>query len=109
MDTICSICGDELSKQYAHKLQCGHIFHYECLLKSFKGSGNNDCPYCRSIDNRLPLVNGIKIINKRIHNTSDMNNYKNIPCKTILKSGKNKDNECGKLCKLGYFTCQRHS
>ena len=29
-------------------------------------------------------------------------------CNTILKSGKNKGNECGKNCKLGYFQCNRH-
>ena len=36
MEEICPICGDELSKHYSHKLNCGHIFHYECLFKAFK-------------------------------------------------------------------------
>ena len=41
MDEACSICGDNLKLHYSHKLECDHIFHYECLLKSFKGAKNN--------------------------------------------------------------------
>ena len=109
MDEICPICGDELSKHYSHKLNCGHIFHYECLFKAFKCGRNNDCPYCRSENNLLPIVNGIKSVHKKIHDTSDMNSYQNIPCKTIIKSGAKKGQECGAHCKIGYFTCKRHS
>ena len=105
----CSICGDDLKKMYCHKLDCNHIYHYECLFKSFKFSKNNHCPYCRSDKNLLPLVNGIKIIDKNIHNLENINTYENIKCNTILKTGKNKGNNCGKFCKLGYFTCQRHT
>ena len=41
-----------------------------------------------------------------------MNNiadYENVMCKTILKSGPKKGQECGGYCKLGYFTCKRHT
>ena len=72
-------------------------------------SKNNHCPYCRSDKNLLPLVNGIKIIDKNIHNLENINTYENIKCNTILKTGKNKGNNCGKFCKLGYFTCNRHT
>ena len=55
----------------------------------------------------LSLVNGIKKIDPTIHKIYDVK-YENIMCKTILKTGKNKGNECGKYCKLGYFQCNRH-
>ena len=66
MEDICSICGDGLCKQYSHKLNCGHEFHYDCLMKSFKGARNTNCPYCRSLNNLLPLVNGIKKVEYNI-------------------------------------------
>ena len=63
MDCInCSICGENKDTQYVHKLKCGHEFHYNCLFLSFKGIKNNNCPYCRSPNNLLPLVNGLKKI-----------------------------------------------
>ena len=109
MEEICSICGDDLCKHYAHKLSCNHIYHYECLMKSFKGAKNNSCPYCRSGNNLLPLVNGLKKIDHNLHDTSNATTFENIMCKTILKTGKNKGNVCKKGCKLGYFTCLRHT
>ena len=109
MSVVCSICGDDLCNQYSHKLSCGHEFHYDCLMKSFKGAKNTSCPYCRSVNNALPLVNGLKKIDYYIHDTTNINNFENVKCKTILKSGKNAGSECGKYCKLGYFTCSRHT
>ena len=109
MEEICSICGDGLCKQYSHKLKCGHEFHYDCLMKSFKGAKNTGCPYCRCENNLLPLVNGLKKIDYYIHDTTNIHNYENVKCKTILKSGKNVGGQCGKYCKLGYFTCSRHT
>ena len=48
-DELCMICGDKLSDKYIQKLDCGHEYHYECILKSFQTSQehNNVCPYCR--------------------------------------------------------------
>ena len=110
----CGICGLEIKDKYSYKLICNHEFHYECLMKSFQNTPKmkkeyNHCPYCRSEKNLLPLVNGIKIIDKNIHNLENINTYENIKCNTILKTGKNKGNKCDKFCKLGYFTCQRHT
>ena len=39
----CSICGEKLDEGYAHKLKCGHEFHYECLLLSFKTLQKKAC------------------------------------------------------------------
>ena len=108
MNEICSICGDSLNSCYPQTLACNHTFHYECLQKSFKMGGNN-CPYCRSTSHLLPLVNGLKKINYKIHDTTNLDSYENIKCNVILKTGKNSGSECGKFCKLGYFTCSRHT
>jgi hypothetical protein len=109
MEEVCSICGDSLKKHYCQKLKCNHGFHYECLMKSFKGMKNTDCPYCRSKNNKLPIVNGLKKIDYYIHDVNNINEHENITCKTILKSGSRKGLECGGNCKLGFFTCTRHT
>ena len=111
---VCSICGDETSDKYIHTLKCNHSFHYECLLLSFKNMGNNNCPYCRSSNNKLPIINGVKKIIPWIHETYEtydsdfILNYKVKKCEYVLKKGKNKGNQCQKACKLGFNYCQTH-
>ena len=105
---LCGICNEKIDISYKHKLKCNHEFHYECLYNSFKYDWIKCCPYCRSENNVLPLVNGIKKINKNIHDLTLSKEYKNIPCDSILKTGKNKGNPCNKNCELGYFKCKRH-
>ena len=58
----CSICLNRIGLRTIGTLQCGHRFHYECILKSFQTSQehNNVCPYCRHTIERLPVVNGLK-------------------------------------------------
>jgi len=109
----CIICGEEKNKHFIHKLDCGHDFHYECIVKCFKSCMKDmRCPYCRSNQNnkQLPIVNGIKKYHKGIHYTENLNEikYENIKCQYILKSGKNKDNKCNNNCKLGYNYCGKH-
>ena len=101
------IVSEDAIKSEEDVLGLNKIYHYDCLMKSFKGARNTNCPYCRSLNNLLPLVNGIKKVEYNIHDTSNINDYQNVMCKTLLKTGKNKGNECGKYCKLGYFTCSR--
>ena len=110
-DELCMICGDKLSDKDIQKLDCGHEYHYECILKSFIHSKDyeNTCPYCRQVQDILPTVNGLKKLNIGIHyNKYENIDYQNIPCKYILKSGKNKGNECNKNCKIGFNVCGRH-
>ena len=128
----CAICGLTLSSGYVHKLTCGHSFHYECLLKSFKSKtstylyykkSNNNCPYCRSPNNILPVINGLKKLEVGVHiNVHDyyknkglgtiynnkLKNLQNIPCKAVLKKGNRKGETCGKACKLGSYYCGVH-
>ena len=134
METLdCAICGLSLSDGYVHKLDCGHEFHYECLLKSFKSKthgnysyykkSNNNCPYCRSPNNILPIVNGLKKIEVGIHikvndfyknkglgtvYNNKLINLQNVTCKAILKKGKRVGETCGKSCKLGSYYCGSH-
>ena len=108
-DDICNICGDLKNDKYIHKLQCGHEFHYECILKTFLSSTNKLCPLCRSLENDLPIVNGLKKIYPNIHyKVGQKVEHNNIPCKHILKTGKNKGNHCNNKCKVGYMYCGKH-
>ena len=107
-ENLCPICYESLSKKYKHTLNCNHTFHYECLYNSFKHDWLNMCPYCRSEDNYLPIVNGIKKTKLYIHKTDDIKNYKNILCDHIISRGKNKGNNCNKNCVLGEYKCSSH-
>lgn len=119
----CGICGLELSEKFSHKLNCGHVFHYECLMKSFNNTSynkkySNICPYCRKNSSHLPLVNGLKKVIPGVH--CDISNYEietlkkqlkekySHKCEFTLKRGKNKGNHCGKTCVLGYGYCRSH-
>jgi len=121
MDEDCSICGLEFNEKFCYELKCGHKFHYECLMKSFMNitkinKSKNSCPYCRAPSDYLPVVNGLKKLIVGVHfetvqEFSDENGFtknKNNPCQYILKRGKNKGNQCGKNCYLGYDYCKIH-
>ena len=42
----CSICLEKLDSAYS--LDCGHHFHYDCLIKWFRSpDSNGTCPLCR--------------------------------------------------------------
>ena len=101
-DDICSICGDKLDNEYNHTLKCNHKYHYQCILLSFKNMNNNECPYCRSPNNILPVINGLKKLEVGVHiNVHDYyknkglgtiynNKLQNIPPKLIKEGDKNK-------------------
>lgn len=110
----CAICGEENDDVF-HTLRCGHTFHYGCLYNSFKNMKNNTCPYCRSNRHLLPIIPGLKKVvfplhfNSKYYDKYDKcKNHKPLKCKHILTRGKNKDNPCGKNCKLGYEYCGLH-
>ena len=69
-EKFCEICDCEMETNKSVKLECGHRFHYECILESLK-CGNNrmlnmQCPYCRHHIEFLPLLDGYRPI-RNIH------------------------------------------
>jgi hypothetical protein len=122
----CPICGIDINSEYYIKLDCGHEFHYECLLKSLKNTTKRkhiNCPYCRKECNYLPIVNGLKKIELGIHINyqdyykkkglnvlydSNLNYLKSEPCKALITRGKRKGQVCGKYCKIGSYYCGGH-
>lgn len=119
----CGICGLGLSEKISYKLNCKHVFHYECLMKSFNNTSynkkcSNICPYCRKNSEYLPLINGLKKIIPGVH--CNISSYEIDSLKTELKEkyshkcgftlsrGKNKGELCGKTCILGYGYCRPH-
>ena len=104
-EDLCNICGDLKKDKFMLKLECGHEFHYECILKTFLSSTSKLCPICRKYVDKLPIVNGLKKLYPDIHEPCS---YKSIPCKHILMTGKNKGKECNNKCKIGYGYCGKH-
>ena len=115
MSEECAICGLDLDEKFSQELKCNHKFHYECLMKTFQNTycpklKRNHCPYCRDSCGFLPVVNGLKKLQTGVH-AVDISGYcvpVNVPCKYILKKGKNKGNACNKKCFLGYEYCKVH-
>ena len=114
-DEICPICALSMDDKYTYcTKECGHKFHYECLLKTFRYYGNN-CPYCRKKHIKMPMVNGLKTGDLKTCRQyfegsypSNITNYKATKCNYTLKRGKNKGELCNKNCKLGYDFCGSH-
>ena len=113
----CLISNEPLNETHI-KLKCGHKFNYDCILNEIKiqkiknrleiqklKSTQIKCPYCRNIqDSLLPYLMGFPKINNI--NYPLKLTYKPDFCKYVFKSGKQKNNECGKSC-YG-ITCIHH-
>ena len=78
-------------------------------MLSFKTIKNTACPYCRSGNNLLPLVNGLKKVFNGIHDMDEWGTYENKKCLHILKKGKNKGKQCSKNCHIGMDYCLIHN
>ena len=44
-EDVCPICLDNLEGKPTYKIQCGHTFHTDCIMKWFRSSSGN-CPCC---------------------------------------------------------------
>ena len=64
----CIICGDDLNKHFCITLNCAckSTYHYDCIFNTLKNDKYRKCPYCSTIDMKLPLVNGLKKVDKII-------------------------------------------
>ena len=115
-DEDCMICALPLVDLYCEKLLCSHIFHYECLLKTFVSGKRqtykhtNRCPYCREKSGYLSAINGVPRLIQNIHySAGDIPpECPKIRCQHILIRGKNKGNTCDKKCQIGYTFCKTH-
>lgn len=126
----CLICYDKIDET-SIKIKCGHEFHYECIVGAYKMYTNTlrECPYCRTdggylelLDNQIPLKNIHREYNKfkkkkikknnQKSNNQKTNNQKTSNkiskvlkteeiCKSLLKSGKNKGNQCKHFALFG--------
>ena len=108
-DDVCLISGEPLHDD-SIKLVCGHKFNYGsiyfeiCNQKKYSKLETQNlkkyqikCPYCRTVQNGvLPIygnytaVDGVNWPPKKV--------AKNNKCSVILKSGKRKGEQCGRLC-----------
>ena len=79
------------------------------IASPFKTIKNTACPYCRSGNNLLPLVNGLKKVFNGIHDMDEWGTYENKKCLHILKKGKNKGKQCSKNCHIGMDYCLIHN
>lgn len=113
-DNLCLICYDNLEpNSNIVKLKCGHRYHYDCILQTYKtNTSRKKCPYCRSDGGYLPLSAGmrpVKYIHKEYNKAGDYNiTYIPNKCKYILNSGKNKGCQCSFNIKTPQGYCTRH-
>ena len=128
MDTYCAICHSELNdNEEIETLKCGHRFHYDCIFITYKfncskyrGHKIRKCPYCRDNGGYLSLKNNLVPI-KDIHeeynifikylqedNIDEYMKFLNKDkCLAILKTGKNKNEQCSSKTLNNNF-CKRH-
>lgn len=82
-DNICEICFTEFN-DFNVILNCNHKFHINCFKLSVENKKNKSCPYCRTnVNNDI-----IKQIST---------------CQAIVKSGKNKGNQCKNFSKFNLY------
>ena len=111
----CAICHTEIEENdEVEQLKCGHKYHYECIFITYKfnkckykGSKLRKCPYCREDGGYLSLKNNIvpvkdiheeyiKFVQYLVEDNRDeyMKFLNKDKCFAILKTGKNKNDQC---------------
>ncbi|CAJ0609962.1 unnamed protein product [Cylicocyclus nassatus] len=66
----CSICSQPYVTNNISALLCGHIFHYDCIVKWFERS--QTCPTCRAPTNNNQLVKHLFIDDPSDHNDNSL-------------------------------------
>ncbi len=122
--TVCPICYDTVEGDNLQVLSCGHKFHYDCILATFRSAQISyenkyrECPYCRVQSDFIDLRPGTLPL-KNIHREYEELKGKNIKietldkylvkskCKAILRTGANKGSQCSRsIYENGY--CKIH-
>ena len=127
----CPVCYDELDETSV-KLKCGHSFHYNCILNSYKSINKKNkirylrlCPYCRLDGGYLELkknnypIKGIHYEYYAIEKYIIMNDFEKVKemtkdylnpkkCNAIIKSGINKGYQCKMNKKNNEDYCYHH-
>lgn len=113
----CLISGEKIEKDTSITLECGHTFNYNPLfmdLSNYKQPGHTNysysdnlhlnehqirCPYCRQVQQHiLPYLPDIQCRRVRgVNYPPSLSMGKNF-CSYVFKSGKNKNQACGKRC-----------
>ena len=113
----CSVCCDPLDPEKGEviKLTCGHVYHYNCILHSYKAALNmnrynskRECPYCRCKGEYLELKPGV-VPMRGIHKEYNLLRGRQIKidflrelyflpnkCQCLLVSGANKYQQCSR-------------
>jgi len=139
-DVECPICYDiidlrqteNINEKSPIKLDCQHVFHYGCILATFKTNLNNNrktrrCPFCREVTSHIPLgkymfpIRNIhseyELIKKYLHRgdfqaiyeLSKKYNFLNTnKCHAIVTTGNNRGTQCKKTKKDGFDFCFIH-
>jgi len=123
LEKICLMCHDILDDSNNDsnepvKLNCGHKYHYKCILITYKSiGGKKECPYCRGKGGFLELKKGMipqigihKEFQDYIDGKFNLDNIEYIEgkCKHILKTGKNVGIQCSCKPKKDENYCGRH-
>ena len=96
-DNICPICYDSLEDNNTTKIECGHKFHINCIIKWFR-TGSEKCPLCNdsTIDtsniNYYTKLTTIKEIKKLGRRKNCPSNLKNLLNKIKKKEEEKKNN-----------------
>ena len=121
----CMICGLPYDENNRVTLDCGHVYHNECVNLIIKKSPLFACPYCKNYQAKFNIIKKCKYVTKngkictnkcitdvgicKFHNKYLKNNV----CFGIVKSGKNKGKRCNFtpidnnfFCKIHYKCCK---
>jgi hypothetical protein len=59
----CTICLEDV-RNNSKRLNCGHSFHVNCILRWYETS--NECPVCRSAQNDDPIIHLKNAVEERM-------------------------------------------
>ena len=52
---MCAVCLSTINEKESYKLECGHVFHTNCIVQWFRNS-NGNCPCCWDNKKKISAV-----------------------------------------------------